>query len=83
MLICDTHADTLWGLAHGKTEGFDVTREMLTAHPDDVRVQALALFVTPEEMAETPDIVTRELAALQKLTPAELLQHRQQRFRKF
>lgn len=34
-------------------------------------------------IANLDAVLTRELAALQKLTPAELLQHRQQRFRKF
>ena len=69
MLICDTHADTLWNLASGEhpaDQPFDVTKEYLTAHPG-VRVQALALFVPPHGMEQNPTIVERELAALETL----------------
>lgn len=34
-------------------------------------------------IANLDEVLTRELAALQQLTPTELLQRRQQRFRKF
>ena len=69
MLICDTHADTLWRMAAPEeTAGrpFDITRAFLTA-TDDVRVQALALFVSTGGMALTPTIVERELAAFERL----------------
>ena len=69
MLICDTHADTLWRMAAPEeTAGlpFDITREYLTAG-EDVRVQALALFVSTGGMNENPTIVERELAAFEQL----------------
>lgn len=65
MLICDTHADTLWALASGKTD-VDITHERLTA-TDDTRVQALALFVETGGMALKPTIVERELSAFEQL----------------
>ena len=72
MLICDTHADTLWRMAEPeKTAGlpFDITREYLTA-TSDVRVQALALYVSTGGMNLTPTIVERELAAFERLKTA-------------
>ncbi len=69
MLICDTHADTLYAMA---AEGrpaelpFDVRREHFL-DSRDVRVQALALFVCTGGMALSPTIVERELAALERL----------------
>lgn len=70
MLICDTHADTLWGLCAEERPAelpFDITREFLTARREDVRVQALALYVCTGGMEQSPTIVERELAALEKL----------------
>lgn len=72
MLICDTHADTLWRLASPERDSalpFDVTYEFLTA-TDDVRVQALALFVETGGMNLSPTIVERELAAFERLKAA-------------
>lgn len=72
MLICDTHADTLWRLASPERDSvlpFDVTHAFLTA-TDDVRVQALALFVETGGMNLSPTIVERELAALEHLKAA-------------
>jgi len=69
MLICDTHADTLWNLAwKGRPASmpYDITKEYLTAW-DGVRVQALALFIPPKGMEEKPSILKKELAAFQKL----------------
>lgn len=69
MLICDTHADTLWNLAWDQRPAdlpYDITREFLTAH-DGVRVQALALFVATGGMELSPTIVERELAAFEQL----------------
>lgn len=66
MLICDTHADTLWAMAAGKPEPLDITAEMLTATPD-VRVQALALFVCTGGMECRPTIVEQELAVFETL----------------
>ncbi len=65
MLICDTHADTLWAMATGKTR-LDLTPDMLT-NPADTRVQALALFVSTGGMAQRPTIVERELAVFEDL----------------
>ena len=70
MLICDTHADTLWSLCRDKRpEGlpFDITHEFLTASKTDTRVQALALYVSTGGMALSPTIVERELIAWETL----------------
>ena len=64
MLICDTHADTLYSRARGKKH-FDITLEHMLSS-NDTRVQAMALFVTPQKMAETPSILQRELDELEK-----------------
>ena len=64
MLICDTHADTLYARARGKKR-FDIIREHMLS-PNATRVQAMALFVTPQGMAETPSLLQRELAELKK-----------------
>lgn len=69
MLICDTHADTLWNLAWDKRPAdlpYDVTKEFLTAH-DGVRVQAMALFIPPKGMEQEPSILDLELKAFEKL----------------
>ena len=68
MLICDTHADTLYAMqCPDRAEPFDVTKERLTG-TSDVRVQALALFVGGEGMrGADADIVNRELRELEKL----------------
>ncbi len=72
MLICDTHADTLYALqkeepAQGGT--LDVTAERLTAgHPHDVRVQAMALFTGPEGLlGRDVGLIDREMRALDSL----------------
>ncbi len=56
MLICDTHADTLYALsAPDRPAGapLDVTTELLTA-AGGVRVQCLALFVCTNGMQHEP-----------------------------
>ncbi len=69
MLICDTHADTLWNLACEDRPAdlpYDITKEFLTAH-DGVRVQALALFIPPQGMEQNPTILERMLSAFEQL----------------
>lgn len=70
MLICDTHADTLYAMqnkARRPEDPLDVTVERLTG-TSDVRVQALALFVGANGMrGDDADIVARELAAFEQL----------------
>lgn len=69
MLICDTHADTLWNMAWDERPAdlpWDITKEYLTSTPG-TRVQALALFVATGGMQLQPTIVERELAAFEKL----------------
>ena len=69
MLICDTHADTLYALsAPDRPAGtpLDVTAELLTA-AGGVRVQCLALFVCTGGMQMRPTIVERELQAFEGL----------------
>lgn len=69
MLICDTHADTLYALAaRDRSAGapLDVTKELLTA-AGGVRVQCLALFVCTGGMQQRPTIVERELQAFEAL----------------
>lgn len=70
MLICDTHADTLWALAmrHERPDAPppDVTREHLASTPD-TRVQAFSLFVSTGGMEMRPTIVERELHVFEEL----------------
>ncbi len=69
MLICDTHADTLYAMAiEGRPSGlpFDVTKASFSS-PEDTRVQAMALFVCTGGMTLAPTIVERELKALELL----------------
>lgn len=70
MLICDTHADTLYAMqnkARRPEDPLDVTVERLTG-TSDVRVQALALFVGANgTRGDDADIVARELAAFEQL----------------
>lgn len=69
MLVCDTHADTLYALsAPDRPAGgrLDVTAELLTAGAA-VRVQCLALFVCTNGMRMSPTIVERELQAFEGL----------------
>lgn len=69
MLICDTHADTLYALADDQRDPsrpFDVTRAML-CQSGHTRVQAMALYVATGGMALSPTIVQRELCALERL----------------
>ena len=72
MLICDTHADTLWRMAEPEeTAGrpFDITKEYLTA-TEHVYVQALALYVSTGGMLKKPTVVEQELAAFEQLKAA-------------
>lgn len=65
MLICDTHADTLYAMQH-KTET-DITIERLLL-PGHIRVQALALFVGGRGLTGgDADLIQRELSAFRQL----------------
>ena len=69
MLICDTHADTLWKMAsreYPAGQSCDVTKEYLMNTPG-VRVQALALYIPPKGMEQTPSFLERELTAFEQL----------------
>ncbi len=70
MLICDTHADTLWRLAQQEEPApqiLDITCGQLAA-PGHTRVQALALFVGSNGLSGNDrDLIRRELAAFEKL----------------
>lgn len=69
MLICDTHADTLYAMAaQGRPSGLplDVTKAAFSSL-EDTRVQAMALFVCTDGMSLTPTIVEQELKALELL----------------
>lgn len=70
MLICDTHADTLWALQNKHRPAdrpTDITLEYLTA-TGDTRVQAMALFVGGNGLTgEDTDLIQRELHQLQLL----------------
>ena len=72
MLICDTHADTLWRMAEPEeTAGrpFDITKEFLSA-PEHTYVQALALYVSTGGMQRQPTVVEKELSAFAQLKAA-------------
>jgi len=64
MLICDTHADTLWALQNANrpaSQPTDVTLAHLTA-TQDTRVQAMALFVGDQGLTGSDaDLIQREL----------------------
>lgn len=70
MLICDTHADTLWALQNKKrpaNQPTDITLDHLTA-TGDTRIQAMALFVGGNGLTgEDADLIQRELNELNKL----------------
>ena len=69
MLICDTHADTLWAMQSPRRDPnapLDVTYEHLRRSAD-VRVQTLALFVPTGGMEQSPNVVERELQMLARL----------------
>lgn len=68
MLICDTHADTLFYLAKGNDPAkADVTYELLM-RAGDTRVQALALFVGAEGLrGKDEGLVEQELRQLEAL----------------
>lgn len=70
MLICDTHADTLWALQDSKrpaNQPTDITLAHLTATAD-TRVQAMALFVGAQGLAGSDsNLLQRELAQLNSL----------------
>lgn len=71
MLICDTHADTLWYYAsegiEPRTRPCDITLEMLTSDKDNTRLHTLAMFICTDGMKMKPTIVQRELTVLEKL----------------
>ena len=72
MLICDTHADTLYALqdtARDVSRPLDVTLAYLTdTRPGDIRVQALALWTGPEAlMGRDVGVIDREMLALTRL----------------
>ena len=68
MLICDTHADTLYTRCTAPAgTAFDISAGMLTEHPEETRLQVLALYVCTGGMEERPTIVQRELAMLEVL----------------
>jgi len=65
MLICDTHADTLFAMPHKKE--LDVTAERLLL-PGHTRVQALALFVGGNGLrGKDAGLIQRELEHFQAL----------------
>lgn len=70
MLICDTHADTLWRLAdpaRPAEQPLDVMLSHLT-DPAHTRVQAMALFVGGRGLTGCDaDLIARELAAFERL----------------
>ena len=66
MLICDTHADTLWKRSREPGATCDISIETMKNSPD-TRIQALALFIEPGGMDTTPTIAQRELAALKEM----------------
>ncbi len=69
MLICDTHADTLFAMQMVENPSMPplhITKERLLC-TDDVRVQALALFTGPTGLRGDPGLIQRELAMLEKL----------------
>ncbi|MCE5343170.1 MAG: dipeptidase [Eubacteriales bacterium] len=72
MLICDTHADTLFALqdeARDPDKSFDITAERLTAGGEnDVRVQAFALWTGPEGLrGKDVGLIDREMQVLERL----------------
>lgn len=80
MLICDTHADTLYAMQQPERSAglpFDVTKERLLG-TQDVRVQALALFVGADGARNVVDeIIQRELAAFEALKAQGFVQIRE------
>ena len=65
MLICDTHADTLFAMPHKKET--DITAERLLL-PGHTRVQALALFVGANGLRGRDEgLIQQELGCLQTL----------------
>ena len=68
MLICDTHADTLWVRCRCPAgAACDITLEAMTEYPEETRLQVLALFVSTGGMEQKPTVVERELAMLETL----------------
>ena len=70
MLICDTHADTLYALQdRSRPAGQPVdVRLCHFADPADTRIQAMALFVGPQGLTGSDhDLIRRELDQLEKL----------------
>lgn len=80
MLICDTHADTLWAL-QDRTRPADQPTDITLAHltaTGDTRVQAMALFVGGKGLTgEDHDLIQRELQQLEHLKAQGFRQIRQ------
>ncbi|MDD3336825.1 MAG: membrane dipeptidase [Eubacteriales bacterium] len=67
MLICDTHADTLYAMQSKEQKPLDVTLAALEAGLD-TRVQAFALFVGSSGLTGSDsDLIDRELNAFRQL----------------
>lgn len=67
MLICDTHADTLYAMQTKAPDELDVTLERLKAG-QNTRVQALALFVGSNGLkGKDADLIQRELQSFEGL----------------
>lgn len=72
MLICDTHADTLYAMQNTERDqsaALDITADRLTAgRQGDTRVQALALWTGPEGLlGKDVGLIDREMIAVTEL----------------
>ena len=71
MLICDTHADTLYAMQEVGRPAipFNITKEgLLAGDPDDVRVQAMALWTGGKGLRDEDEgLIARELQQLDAL----------------
>lgn len=72
MLICDTHADTLYAMQNTERDqsaALDITADRLTAgRKGDTRVQALALWTGPEGLlGKDVGLIDREMIAVTEL----------------
>lgn len=75
MLLCDTHADTLYSMAYGK-EDTDITIDALR-EGDYTRVQAFALFTGSDGLrGKDEGVVDKMLACFEKLKARGLRQIR-------
>lgn len=76
MLICDTHADTLYAMQKKNADLLDVTMERLLC-PPHTRIQALALFVGAKGLTgDEYDLIDRELLSFESLKKQGWLQVR-------